>query len=96
MTSKSLTFNVGLVGDQLVAGNASVAKLHAFATKPTTTSTGHGAIAFTESLPQVIKLTGALVHSAQAQLILSQLQDFSGWIGNTPSALTGNALVTIK
>jgi hypothetical protein len=44
----------------------------------------------------VLKLTGGLVHSTQAQLILSQLKSFSGWIGNTPSALTGNALITIK
>ncbi|HET6869010.1 MAG TPA: DUF3352 domain-containing protein [Solirubrobacteraceae bacterium] len=92
----SLTFAVGLVGNQLVAGNASISKLRAFATKPTTPSGGQGAIAFSESLPQVLKLTGGLVHSTQAQLILSQLKAFSGWIANTPSALTGNALVTIK
>jgi hypothetical protein len=79
-----------------VAGNAPVSKLRAFATKPTTPSGGRGAIAFSESLPQVLKLTGGLVHSTQAQLILSQLKSFSGWIGNTPSALTGNALITIK
>ena len=84
------------MGDQLVAGNTSIAKLHAFAIKPTTPSGGHGAIAFSESLPQVLKLTGGLVHSAHAQLILSQLNHFSGWLANTPSALTGNALVTIK
>ena len=96
VTSPSLTFAVGLVGNQLVAGNASIAKLHAFAIKPTTPSGGHGAIAFSESLPQVLKLTGGLVHSAQAQLILSQLNHFSGWLANTTSALTGNALVTIK
>jgi hypothetical protein len=92
----SLTFAVGLVGNQLVAGNASISKLRAFATKPTTPSGGQGAIAFSESLPQVLKLTGGLVHSSQAQLVLSQLKSFSGWIANTPSALTGNALVTIK
>ncbi len=96
VSRQSLNFVVGLVGDQLVGGNASVPKLRAFATTPTAPSSGHGAIAFSESLPQVLKLTGALVHSTQAQLILSQLKDFSGWIGNTPKALTGNALVTIK
>jgi hypothetical protein len=96
VSRQSLTFVVGLVGNQLVAGNASVAKLRAFATGPTKPSGGQGAIAFSESLPQVLKLTGALVHSAEAQLILGQLKSFSGWIGNTPSALTGNALLTIK
>lgn len=96
VSRQSLNFVVGLVGNQLVGGNASVSKLRAFATNPTKPSGGHGAIAFSESLSQVLKLTGALVHSTQAQLILSRLKDFSGWIGNTPSALTGNALVTIK
>jgi hypothetical protein len=96
VTRQSLRFAIGVVGDQLVAGNASVAKLRAFAANPTKPSGGHGAIAFSESLPQVLKLTGGLVHSTEAQLILSQLRDFSGWIANTPSALTGNALLTIK
>ncbi|MBV9606080.1 MAG: DUF3352 domain-containing protein [Solirubrobacterales bacterium] len=96
VTGRSLTFAVGVVGAQLVAGNVSPARLRAFATEPTTPSSGQGAIAFSESLPQVLKLTGGLLHSAEAQVILSQLGDFSGWIANTPSALTGNALVTIK
>ena len=93
---QSLTFAVGLVGNQLVAGNASISKLRAFAAKPTQPSGGHGAIAFSESLPQVLKLTGGLVHSTEAQVILSQLKAVSGWLANTPSALTGNAQVTIK
>jgi hypothetical protein len=96
VTDPSLTFDIGLVGNQLVAGNAPLARLRAFATEPTKPSGGRGAVAFSESLPQVLKLTGGLLHSAQAQLILSQLRDFSGWIANTPSALTGNALVTVK
>jgi len=96
VSRQSLTFVVGLVGNQLVAGNASPAKLRAFATSPTKPSGGHGAIAFSESLPQVLKLTGAFVHSTEAQLILGQLKAFSGWLGNTTSALTGNALLTIK
>jgi Protein of unknown function (DUF3352) len=96
VSTRSLTFNVGLVGNQLVGGNASPGQLRAFANKPTARSTGHGAIAFSESLGQVSKVTGALLHSPQAQLILSQIQSFSGWMGNTPSALTGNLLLTIK
>jgi hypothetical protein len=96
LTNPSLTFVIGVVGNQLVAGNASPAKLRSFATKPTVPSGGHGAIAFSESLQQVLKLTGGLLPSTEAQLILSQLNDFSGWIANTPSALTGHAIVTIK
>jgi hypothetical protein len=96
VTRQSVTFVVGLVGNQLVAGNTTPAKLRAFASSPTAPASGHGAIAFSESLAQALKLTGGLVHSPQAQLILSQLRDFSGWIGNTPSALTGNLQLTIK
>jgi hypothetical protein len=96
VTNPSLRFTIGVVGDQLVAGNASLSRLRSFAAEPTKPSGGHGAISFSESLRQVLGLTGALLHSTQAQLILSQLQDFSGWIANTTSALTGNALVTIK
>jgi Protein of unknown function (DUF3352) len=96
VSTRSLIFNVGVVGNQIVGGNASPAQLREFASKPTSRSTGQGAIAFSESLGQVTKLTGALLHSPQAQLVLSQLQSFSGWMGNTPSALTGNLLVTIK
>ncbi len=96
VTNPSLTFAVGMVGNQLVAGNTSPAKLRAFAAKPTVPSGGHGAIAFSESLPQVLKLTGALVHSTEAQLILGQLNTFSGWIANTTSALTGHLVVTLK
>jgi hypothetical protein len=96
VSRRSLSFAVGVVGSQLVAGNAPLSKLRAFATGPAKPSGGRGAIAFSESLPQVLRLTGSLVRSPQAQLILGQLRDFSGWIANTPSALTGNALVTIK
>lgn len=96
LSTSSATVAVGVVGKQLVAGNAPPARLRAFAAEPTKQSDGHGAIAFSESLQQVTKLTGALVHSPQAQLILSELKDFSGWVANTPSALTGNLRVTIK
>jgi Protein of unknown function (DUF3352) len=96
ITTSSVTIAVGVVGNQLVAGNAPLSRLRAFASEPTKPSGGHGAIAFSESLPQVAKLTGGLVHSPEAQLILSQLKSFSGWMANTPAALTGNALITIK
>ena len=96
VTNASLRFTIGLVGNQVVAGNTSLARLRSFAAEPTKPSGGHGAISFSESLPQVLKLTGGLLHSTQAQLILGQLQGFSGWIANTTSALTGNALLTIK
>ena len=96
VTSPTLTLTVGVVGNQVVAGNTSPAKLRAFAAAPTAQSSGHGAIAFNADLAQALKLTGGLVKSAQAQLIASQLKQFSGWLAATPSALTGNLSVTVK
>ena len=96
VTSPSLNLTVGVVGNQIVAGNASPARLRVFAAAPTAPSSGHGAIAFNSNLSQAIKLTGGLVKSAQAQLILSELRQFSGWLAASPSALTGNLTVTVK
>jgi hypothetical protein len=94
--SPTVTLTVGVVGNQIVAGNASPARLRAFAAAPTAPAGGHGAIALNADLSQALKLTGGLVKSAQAQLVLSELKQFSGWIEATPSALTGNLSLTIK
>jgi hypothetical protein len=96
VTTPTATLTVGVVGNQIVAGNAAPAKLRAFASAPTVPSGGHGAIVFNASLSQALKLTGSLVKSAQAQLILSELKQFSGWLAATPSALTGNLTLTVK
>lgn len=94
--SPTINLNVGVVGNQIVAGNASPARLRAFAAAPTAPAAGHGAIALNTDLSQTIKLTGGLVKSARAQLVLSELKQFSGWIEATPSALTGNLTLTVK
>lgn len=96
VASRTVNLTVGVIGNQLVAGNATPAKLRAYASAPTAPAAGHGAIAFNASLAQALKFTGGLVHNSQAQLILSELNSFSGWIGATPSALTGNMTVTVK
>jgi Protein of unknown function (DUF3352) len=96
ITTPTLTVNVGVVGSQIVAGNTSVAKLRAYAAAPTAPSSGHGAVAFNSSLSQALKLTGGLVKSAQAQLVISELKQFSGWLAATPSALTGDLTLTVK
>jgi hypothetical protein len=94
--SQGKTVTVGIVGSQFVAGAVSAAQLRAFATAPTVPSGGHGAIVFRASLSQSLGRIASLVRSPQAQAILSQLGQFSGWMGVTPSALTGDATVTVK
>jgi hypothetical protein len=96
VTSPSVNLTVGVVGNQIVAGTVSPARLRAFASASTAPSAGHGAIAFNASLSQALKLTGGLVKSAEAQLVLRELKQFSGRVAATPSALTGNMTVTVK
>jgi hypothetical protein len=91
------TFNVGVVGNQIVGGNVPPAALRGFAATPTSPLSGaQGAMAFSASLAQALKLTGDLVHSPQAELVLSQLGDVTGWLSVSPSALTGSATLGIK
>lgn len=96
LTSPKIRLNIGVVGSQVVAGDAAPARLRAFATAPTSGSGGHGAVAFRVSLQQVARLTGSLVQSPDARLVLGQLRDLTGWLAATPSALTGNLTVTVK
>ena len=93
----SKTYNVGVVGNQIVAGNATPAALRQFAAEPVAPAAGaHGALAFRVSLQQALHLTGNLVHAPEATLILSQLGDVTGWLSASPGALTGSATLSIK
>ena len=93
----SKTFDVGVVGNQIVAGNATPAALRQFAAEPTAPAAGaQGALAFRVSLQQALRLTGGLLHSPQATLVLSQLGDLTGWLAASPNAMTGSATLSIK
>jgi hypothetical protein len=87
----------GVVGDQLVIGRATPAQLRAFAAAPTTPAPGaKGPVAFRVALADLLHLALHSTPSQTAQLILGLLGDITGWIANSPAALTGNATLAVK
>ena len=88
---------VGLVGDQLVAGQASPAQLRAFATEPAAPAPGaQGAVAFRVALADVIRLASKKAPSGIGAKIIGMLGDLTGWSAADPSGITGAATVTFK
>jgi hypothetical protein len=93
--SKPVT--VGLVGDELVAGEATPAALRAFATAPATPASGaQGAVAFRVALADVIRLAAKKAPSGIGAKIIGMLGDLTGWSAAAPSGITGAATVTFK
>jgi hypothetical protein len=91
------TVTAGVVGDQLVIGRATPAQLRAFAAAPTTPAPGaKGPVAFRVALADLLHLALHSTPSQTAQLILGLLGDITGWIANSPAALTGNATLAVK
>jgi hypothetical protein len=89
--------SVGIVGDQLVAGQASPSQLRAFATAPTQPATGAvGALAFRIALADVVRLESKRAPSAIESQVLKLLGDFTGSSEATPSGLSGSATVTVN
>ncbi len=94
-----LTLTVGVSGNQLVLGKATVAQDKAFAAAPTTpASFAHGSVAFQIALADLLrgKAGSATGEASQiAQLLLSHLGNITGWAAASPSALTGSATLAI-
>jgi hypothetical protein len=87
---------IGVVGNELVAGKAAPAQLRAFAAAPATPAAGaHGSVAFRISLPGLLTVVLKHAPSQLAQLVLSKLGDITGWTAATPSGLTGTATLSI-
>jgi Protein of unknown function (DUF3352) len=93
----STTIDIGVVGNQLVAGKATPAQLRAFAAAPTTPATGaQGSVAFRVGLAQVLQLAMKQSPSRIAQTILSSLGDITGWTAASTSELTGSASLAVR
>jgi hypothetical protein len=91
------TITVGLIGDQLVAGRATVVRLRAFASAPTTPAAGAaGSVAFRIALIDLLKLTRKTAPSSTEQTILGALGDITGWTAASPSGLSGSATLAVK
>jgi hypothetical protein len=91
------TVTAGVVGNQLVVGSATPAQLRAFAAAPTSAAAGaKGPVAFRVALADLLRLALHRASSPTAQVILGLLGDVTGWIADSPAALTGNATVAVK
>ena len=91
------TITIGVAGNQLVAGKASVADLRAFAGLPTTPAAGaQGSVAFRVGLAQLLRIALKAAPPKIAESIFSSLGDITGWLASSPSALTGNATLALK
>jgi Protein of unknown function (DUF3352) len=91
------TINIGIVGNQLVLGKASVAQLRAFAATPTVPATGaQGSVAFRVALVQLLHLALRQAPPKVAQTILSSLGDITGWVAAAPSGITGSASLAVR
>jgi hypothetical protein len=93
--SKAIT--VGVVGNQLVAGQATPAQLRSFAVAPPVPATGaQGAVAFKIALADVIRLASKRPLTGIGATVVKMLGDLTGWTAASPSELTGNATLTVK
>jgi len=91
------TFNLGLVGNEFVAGLATAAQLEAFAAAPAAPAPNvQGSVAFRISLLELLKL--ALRHTPNSLItsVLSTLGDVTGSASATPGALTGRLGLAVK
>jgi hypothetical protein len=93
--SKAVT--VGVVGNQLVAGQATPSQLRSFAVAPPVPATGaQGAVAFKIALADVIRLASKRPLTGVAGTVVNMLGDLAGWTAASPSQLNGSATLTIK
>jgi hypothetical protein len=91
------TVLIGVVGNQVVLGNASPAALRAFAATPATPAAGaRGSVAFRIALAELIRLTMRHALPSSVAPILSSLGDVTGWLASSTSNVTGSATLAVK
>ncbi|MGI8864351.1 MAG: DUF3352 domain-containing protein [Solirubrobacteraceae bacterium] len=91
------TIDLGVIGNQFVAGNTGPAQLRAFAVAPATPAAGaQGAVAFRVGLSQVLHL--ALKHAPPqiVQTILASLGDLTGWSSASANGINGSATLALR
>lgn len=89
--------NLGMVGNELVAGAATPAQLRAFATAPATpTLNAQGSLAFRISLLDVLRIVMKSAPSSILQGFLSTLGALTGSASAAPGALTGKVTLAVK
>ena len=88
---------LGVVGNQIVVGKASPARLRAFAAAPTNPATGaQGSVAFRVGLATLLHIAVKQAPPQVAQSILSQLGDITGWVSASTSGINGSATIAVR
>lgn len=87
---------VGVVGNQLVAGNATPAQLTAYAGATASASPGAGAVAFRIALPQLVALALHGAPGPAEQQVLRLLGDVTGSLQSSTGGLTGTASLGLR
>jgi Protein of unknown function (DUF3352) len=91
------TIFIGVAGNELVVGKATLAQLREFATAPTAAAAGaQGTVAFRVALVPLLHLALRQTVPSQVQQILSSLGDITGWLASSPSGVTGSATLAVK
>jgi hypothetical protein len=94
---RKITITVGVAGDQLVAGRASVAQLRAFGAAPTTAvPDARGSVAFRIALLALLRIAIKRPPAAIVQQLLGLLGDVTGSTSASTKSLTGSATLGLK
>jgi len=90
-------YDLGLVGNEFVAGRATPAQLKAFAAAPATPAPdAQGAVAFRISLLDLLRIVVKKTPSPLVQGILSTLGDMTGSASASTGAVTGDLALALK
>jgi hypothetical protein len=91
------SFNLGLVGDEFVAGVATPAQLKAFAAAPATAVPGaQGSVTVRITLLELLRLALKHTPSTLVQSVLATLGDVTGSASATPAGVTGHLTLGVK
>jgi hypothetical protein len=91
------TVTLGVVGNQIVVGKATPARLRAFAASPTTPAAGaQGSMAFRVGLATILRVAIKQAPPQVAQSILRQLGDITGWVSATTRGINGSATIAVR
>ncbi len=91
------TVVIGVVGNELVVGKATPARLRAFAAAPGAPLAGaQGSMAFRIGLIELLHLALKTAPPQAAQTVLRSLGDITGWVAASTSGITGSATLAVR
>jgi hypothetical protein len=91
------TIDLGVIGNQFVAGNTGPPQLRAYAGAPATPAAGaQGAVAFRVGVAQVLRLALKQAPPKIVQTIIASLGDLTGWSSAGAGGIDGSATLALK